>query len=376
MSFKGISVVAALLSCGVLFAYGIAQPESAMAEEAFASGDYGNAARFYEMVRQAAAADDDAEKWISSTLSLARAKVRLGDAAGARKLLDEFRTRHPAHSPGLLPGEILAAEGKISEAEEYLRSFAASAKDPGERAQAELALAYLELRFGNASASLEALAKLERDPQLAAAARTLRIYGLIRAGRPVEAKKLLDETLPGSGALERLHLRVLALLADLREGKAEKFPAEWEALRTELRPHPDPLVFDTLDEAAKLALHANNPQRAAPLWSSAYDFADSDDTRRDALRKLFNCYAAYDAKLAAATAKRYAEYFPGATDRARLLSGAGRLLVNAGDPRTALDYFELVLDDRELLAVERYEAARDAALAAERARDPATARRC
>lgn len=346
-----------------------------MAAEAFAAGDYENSVRLYELARSAAAANDDDEAWISCTLALARAKVRLGDAAGARKLLDEFTKRHPAHSPGLLPGEIFAAEGKVSEAKAYFRSFIDLAKDPGDRAAAELAMAYLELRFGSAASAVESLAVLERDPLVGSAARSLRIYGMIRVGRPDEAKKLLAAIPAEKRGGERIRLRILALLADLREGRTESFASEWQALRPELKPHPDPLILDMLDEAAKLALRDKSPEFAAQLLSAAYDFADRDEIRKDILRRLFNCYAEYDAKLAASAAKRYVGCFPGAPDRAQFLSGAGRLLVGAGDPKAALEFFEKIIDDRELTTAERRDAAYDAALAAEKCGDAAAAKR-
>ncbi len=56
MNFKCTSIVAALLSCGALFAYSFSKPESAMAAEAFAAGDYENSIRLYERVRNTAAA--------------------------------------------------------------------------------------------------------------------------------------------------------------------------------------------------------------------------------------------------------------------------------------------------------------------------------
>lgn len=348
-----------------------------MAAEAFSSGDYRNASKLYGQSREIAARDGDDNGWMEDTSGMARALLRAGDAVGARALLNEFSKRFPAHSQGLLPGELLAAEGRISEAESFFRAVRNSSSDRSLRASAELFLAYLQLRFGSAALALEELNKLENEePELKAEARPLRIYALIRAGRTAEARKLAAESAAGfDPPLTPWRLKLLVLLADLRDGRKEEFFKEWEKLRSGIQPHPDELVFEALDAAAKLAQKDSQPEREALCWRDAYGFAGGDDERRDVLRRLFNCYSTFDVKKAADTARRYAGYFPSASDRAQLLTGAGRLLANSGDPRAALELFSMVISDNELLPAERRDAARDAALAAESAGDDAAARR-
>ena len=348
-----------------------------MAAEAFASGDYRNASLLYDRARELAQKDGDDNAWMENTVSLARSLLRSGDPEGARRLLNEFSRRFPAHSPGLLPGEILAAEGHISEAESFFRSLLNSSDDRNTRDSARLALAYLQVRFGASAAALEELAKLEdADAELRRKARLLRICALIRSGRTEEARKLASESATGfDPALPAARLKLLAMLADLRDGKIADFVQEWDKLRSDIRPYPDELAFEVLDTAARLSLKASQPARAALCWRDAYGFAESDDERRDVLRKLFNAYSSFDVGMAADTARRYAKYFPAATDRAQLLNGAGRLLAGSGDFRGAMELFSQVISDGELLPAERCDAARDAALAAEAVNDDAAARR-
>lgn len=352
-------------------------PERAMAAAAFAAGDYRSAGELYSQTRQAAEREGDDEAWMADTLALARAKVRYGDLAGARALLEEFTKRFPERSTGTLPGELLAAEGRIPEAESFFTKLRDGAA-PGDRLRREaaLALAYLQLRFGSAEQALEELSDLENDAELRREVRPWRIYALIRAGRPQEALELIQssagEFVP---PLPQQRMTLLEKLAQLRSGQLTGFEEFWDELRRELRPHPDELVFELLDAAAKLAVKSEHPEQASLYWRDAYGFAGSDEARRDVLRKLFNSYASRDARQAAATAKRYARSFPDAPDRALLLTGAGRLLVEAGDPQAALELFKRVAEDGELLTEERRDAARDAALAAEAAGDLGTARR-
>jgi len=347
-----------------------------MAAEAFDSGDYRSAAQLFARARELAEKDEDDNAWMETTLLLARAKLRSGDIDGAKKLLAEFSKRFPAHSYGLLPGEILAAEGKIPEAESFFRSVQNSNAEPAVRASAELALAYLQLRSGSAALALEELTKLEADPALRREARPLRIYAFIKAGRPEEAKRLAAESAKGfTPPLPAARLALLGQLAELKNGRGAEFVRVWEQLRPGIKPHPDELVFETLDTAARLALTEKLPDRAALYWHDAYGFASGDDERRDILRKLFNCYSAFDVRKAADTARRYVSYFPGAMDRAQLLNGAGQLLAASGDHKAALEFFASVVSDGELLPAERRDAARDAALAAEAAGDHRTARR-
>ncbi len=373
-------ILPAALLIGWSIAVGAAEPspERAMAAEAFASGDYRVAGKLYSRTREEAAKAGDDEAWMEDTVALARSRVRLGDTVGARLLLTEFSKRFPAHSTGTLPGEILVAEGRISEAEDFFRKLRDnSASGATLRSDAELALAYLQLRFGSAAQALEELTKLESDERLRRPVRLLRLYAMIRAGMSAEALKLIGSS-AGEFAppLSPVRLKLLELLAKLRSGTAAEFDDEWKKLRPELQPSPDELVFEVLDTAAKQALRSEHPEQAAAYWRDAYDFASGDEARRDALRKLFNCHAGQKAAAQAmAVALRYVKNFPDAPDRAQLLTGAGRLLVEAGDPKAALTVFKQVVDDGELLAVERRDAARDAALTAEAVGDQEAAKR-
>lgn len=358
--------------------------DRAAAAAAFESGDYLSAVQLYSRSREAAARSGDDRAWIADTVAMARAHLHHDSPARARQLLAEFNQRYSVNDYGILEGEILAAEGKIAEAEKFFRELiAAPGVDPRIRGEAELALTYLLLRSGDSGKAAEALnvlTRLEEDEHFATEARLRRIYALIRDGKAAQALELAGRTTFGT-APPRRRLELLKLLALLHTGAADDFDSGWKTLRGEMPGRPDKLALETLELAAAQAMKSSHPDRAAFYWEDAYHYADGDEVRRDILRKHFNCCAKFDAKQAAQVARRYAELFPDSdnagqlVERARMLIGAGELLCADKEYRQALDFFRTVADDSKMPTAERRDAARAAALAAEEIDDQEAARR-
>jgi tetratricopeptide (TPR) repeat protein len=273
----------------------------------------------------------------------------------------------------------------MKEAKALFRKTAADpAAEAKSRGEAKLALSHLLLLSGGKKEAAEALAilaQLEKNEKFSAEARLTRIYALIRAGRPKEARKLAENSSFDAPRLRR-RLTLLRLLALVHTGAADEFDAEWKKARNDIAPRPDRLALDTLDQAARQAVKGSHPERAAFYLNDAYGFADRDEVRRDVLRKLFNCCAAFDARQAAAAARRYAEVFPdpgdggeASAERAEILIEAGRLLCAAGDHKAAMEFFKTVAADSKAPSAKRHAAAGDAALASETLNDHESAKR-
>ncbi len=339
--------------------------ERRLGEEAYAKSDYKNAAQYFDNARKVAA--NDVEKWGANTLRMADAKLREGEVGEAKQLLAEYRSRLPAHGAGMLPGRILMAEKRYAEAEEFFASLAAGASDP--EAACEAALGVGEARLGqkNYKGAIEQFQRIENEnadlPLWARRALEARIYALIESGDVKTAAGLL-----AAGKFRKenpAHWRSLDLLAALRNGSFDRFQADWTTLRRgdegEVSP---PILHELAVGGARLAMERKQTAAAESLWADAFELADTDAERQNALRELINLQSGHDPGRAAKTLRRYLTFYPEAADRVGLLLRGARLLVKAGDVKEAMELYSRITGDNRVPAAERLTAAREAAVAA------------
>ena len=224
-----------VIGLGLLFLFGA--PASAdeaterrLGDDAFASGDYENAARFYSSAR--VLAGGNLREWGADTLALARTRLHAGDLEEARRLLEEFRSKLPAESAGLLPGQLLLAERRYPEAESFFRSLRKSASDPATVGAARLALAFTRLRKGDPAGAAGEYAAIETEnadlPAVARDARLGRIYALLQAGRQEEARQLFEERRFADEA-PREYVQLEAAAA-LKRKDLKAFLSSWEGV--------------------------------------------------------------------------------------------------------------------------------------------------
>jgi len=359
-----MAAAGALLFASILPLSADEASERRLGEEALSAGDYHSAAKFFANARQIAG--DDAELWSRNTLSMAEAKLRGGDVDGAKQLLAEYRTRFPARSAGMLPGQILMAEKRYGDAEKFFATMAAGATDPGDACAAGLGVGESRLRRGDFKGALEQYERLENEnadlPEWARRAHEARIFTLLEAGKLKEAAALLNAGKFRAADPEQWNR--LELLNLLRSGAFGQFQTRWDALRKQGWKNPAPILYLLASDGAKLAVAKKQPAAAEELWKDAFDLAGSDPERQTALRELINLQAESNPAQAADTVRRYLDFFPDAPDRTGLLMRGARLLARAGDGKQAVDLYSKITGDNRIPASSRLVAAREAAVAA------------
>ncbi|WP_288559208.1 tetratricopeptide repeat protein [uncultured Victivallis sp.] len=342
---------------------------------AVANGDYSNAVNFFKSAL--ALSGEDQEKWAANAVDLAAAKLRTGDLAGARELLAEFRSRFPARSAGLLPGEIMIAERKYDDAEKFFQSLAASAADPELSCQARYALALSRLHQNKFAAALADLEQLEREnadlPSWAARAHLTRIYTLLASGDLKTAEELLKQDKYRKELPDRYRRLELALM--LKRRQFDSFYRLWPEIAAEAGDRQDKLLYDLAVSGALQAAAAKQYDAAVRLLNDGFRFAGNDLERRNALRELINVDAVVDPERAADAIKRYLEFFPEANDRTELLLRGARLLASVKSYDRAIALFTQVTGDNRIPTEQRLGAAREAAVTAQAAGRPEVARR-
>ena len=338
--------------------------ERRLGEEALAAGDYAGAAKFFDNARQIAG--NDAEKWAQNTLSMAEAGLRGGNLGEAKQLLAEYRTRFPARSAGMLPGQILLAEKRYDEAEKLFATLAAGAADPGEACAAGLGVGEARFRRGDFKGALAKFEQIENEnadlPEWARRAHEARIFTLLETGALKEAAALLNAG--KFRAADPAQWERLDLLSQLRSGDFAQFRVNWEKQRKQGWRKPAPILHHLAVEGAKLAMAKKETAAAAELWKDAFDLAATDPERQAALRELINLQAETDPAQAADTVRRYLTFFPDAADRTGLLMRGARLLARAGDGKQAVELYSRITGDNRIPASNRLVAAREAAAAA------------
>lgn len=345
--------------------------ERRLGEIASESGDFKNAEVYFTNALTFAENSRDAEAWAADALRLGEIKVRLGDVAGARELLTEFRKRNPARSAGLLPGLILIAEDKPAEAEVFLDALVRNAPNEPENAEAaKYLLGMMKLRqkdYRSAMLRFNALAA-SQDPRWRELGIRGRIHTLIRQREITAAEEALTEAEGGTDP----HLQALTLFAEAISGKLAAFPKGFEEFRKNFTPRPDQLISDLLLMVASEAEKSDLPAVAEFAYANAFSYASSKSEREEILLREINFFAPRSPEQAVATILRYVDLFPSSPKNPELLLQGARLMAGSGDFQRADTLFMRVVSDNSADMKLRRLAALDAATSAEQAEDYST----
>ncbi len=358
--------------CGICCSAGTEiDTEVRLGDAAAEAGDFVNAAMFYDSALTLA--KEDETRWPDLALKLGNARLRSGDLAGAQRLLAEYRTRFPARSAGLLPAEIMMSDGKLPEAEKFLEVVIANANDPDLSCRAQFLLAYAKIMQKNYADAVAGFEEMEREnadlPVWAERAHLAAVYTLLLADEYQEADSLLKKGKYRSG--NPLAYKELELLSRMRQsGDFSVFRQTWAQLLKEAGEQPGLLISELALQGAMAAEKANAAKEAENLYNQAFKLAVNDVIRKEAMLRLINLQAQSDPALAASSIGRYLEFYPDAADSFALQMRAGRLLAGAEQYADALAVYRKLMRDSRLGGAARFEASREAALAAELAGDP------
>jgi len=362
--YKSLLLTAVMATAAVLYADEAA--ERKLGDSAFFAEDYRTAISFYESALELSNSQRLADAWAENALRLGAARLFDGDIAGAKRILAEFRRRNPVRSAGTLPGDILAAEGKFAEAENFFSQLEKSGSD---RIAAKFSKAALKLRAGKLKEAADMFREV-RDESAAAnpswqyhAAREY-IYTLIMLNKVRDALDELKNIPPDqqTGSWKYLHLAAL-----LRNGQWKKFKETLPGFLDKELPRPHKRIAQMLMEASRFAVKEREYGEAVKLLLKAEDFASSEKERREILKSIFNLQSSTDIHAAVATAGRYALLFSAAADRGEILTAAARLLGKNGNFNDAAKLLITVMNDATLKLSDRTNAADDGAIYAERA---------
>lgn len=334
--------------------------EHKLADAALAAGDYANAISGYRSAMRLADQADDPDAWAAAALKLGDACLRDGDLTGARAVYAEFRRRHPLRSAGILPGNLLAAEGKYAEAEQFFLALADG--DPELADAARFSRGMTRLRAGDAAGARDIFVLLGHgNSPWAKQGRLEAVYALIRMGRPAEALAELG-AIP---AAERDgQWTLLRYLAEAYSGKTGEFKKQFAEFLDRQPPRVQLRTLELLSVAAAAAVRHQDHDFAVQCLGAARELAADETVKRDLWRRLINVYADRFPDRAAEEARGYVRRFPNAPDRGAVLNAAGRLLAGKGKTEEAWRIFTAVARDGSFPRPDRLAAAAEAVAAA------------
>ncbi len=376
-----------------------------LGDAAFYAGDYRNAISSYESAMAEALADNQPDEWADCALNLGVAYLYNGDLAKAKALLDEFRRRHPLRSTGTLEGDLLAAEGRTADAENFFKNLRTA--DPVMEDARLFSLGMLYMNTNRPAEAYETFIRIAgrigsewhgeetgalREAMLAGQAVEVcriagklairpdspwrryavreAVYALIRLEKISEAQEILAD-LP-AGWLDT-DIELLVFLAEAKAGKIDRFKADFAAFSEKLPENTHPRFLELLSAAAKVAAEKNDSRFAAELLARAVDLTGENHLKQELHRQLLLRLLDFAPDRAAETAQAYYRTYPQADDRLAVVFNTAGILYGKKEFRQALKLYIFLMDNtagsKGGAAAMRLESAANAVVCAEKLKD-------
>lgn len=317
-----------------------------LGDRALGLNDYTNAIKFYELGRSQFA--PESPQYNELSVRLASAYCRADKLDRARAIIAELEKSQGPLSLGILPGELLFAEGKPAAAADFLRQLLTVPGLPPElTVTAETALAEICRYESKYEAACEIYRNLESNPdrKVAERAHLSLIETLIQGGKYQEADALLKK-----GAYVKNYpvtYTQLQLLLDAKMGDFADFKRKWEAISTA---EPQQRSADLYYAAARLGaehyLSKGEREYSVELLKKAYASAANDAVKKNVLRTLINQLAGYDKLQAANWILQYLELYPDAADGTQLVLQAANIYFEARDFNNAKSLYVKVFSEK------------------------------
>ena len=344
--------------------------ERHLGDRAFYSDDFSTAVSHYKSAQKLSENSFFSEAWAKNTLRLGKALLLSGDIAGAKAVLNEFQHRQPMRSSGTLEADILAAEKKFAEAEKLYKAMELSS-DGELSAAAAFGRAVMTFDQGKLAEAEQIFRSINPvDARLKAAVGRELAYTLIQQEKYDEALAVLS----GCKDAERINSHeVLTALAQVKSGKLADFKENWHELLKNNPRYPDRRCCELLLAAADAFEKQNDRALSAELLKAADRFAVNSELRQKIFKQLINLESSFDPESAAESARDYAEAFPDAPDRFKVVAAAADILADTGKYPAACELISKLLNDKKLPQDIRYSSAANGAVFAEKAGNTALA---
>ncbi len=348
-----------------------------LGDAAFYAGDYRNAISSYESAMAEALRNNQPDEWADCALNLGVAYLHSGQLEEAREVLQEFRRRHPLRSTGTLEGDMLAAEGKYADAENFFKNLRTA--DPVMEDARLFSLGTLYMNTGREAEGCELFLRIAgvpgkewpaeetgmlREAMLAgqvfevgrlAGSLTVRpespwrryavreaVYALIQLKQPGEAQRILA-ILPEEW--RDADTELLTYLADVHQGKIDRFKANLPAFLEKLPRQSHIRLLELFSKGAAAAGESGDNQFAAALLTRAGEFTAETELKEEIHRQLLIRLLNFDADRAASSAENYYRIYPQAGDRLTVVFNTAGVLYGKKSYVQALKLYAFLADN-------------------------------
>lgn len=340
---------------------------SELGNAAYNSGNYLQAAKFFQQAKAQAKDQDELEQVYERLIASYLKALRIDDAARELAEYDKKLPNVNADRRTVYQADLLLLQRKYAEAEKLLSGLIEQRAISGnlyfhllsslgyaKRMQekwVETAGIYLMLERAAAGTHWEFIGFRNR------------LYALIKAGKFEESATLLSAAKRFEKEKDFFDISVLQFILLFEEKKFPEAKEFYAQMRTQSIVYPNSLLYNAQMAVANYFVEINTPLEAIAYLRDAFKSAPSGEDRRLAMRQLVNAYyEGQKTKEAAETAAKYLEFYPNAVDAFEVRMKISQLYVGMEDYNQARKAVDVVINNEKMPMQDRLTAAYQAAI--------------